>query len=234
MRTKRPDVSAASNAGTLRNLVVLIAAGLVMGAAGTLVLRTAGEWAAPGSADAAPATAAPAASAPKTTPAAAKAPAAATSSTVTKTTWSGKSATTAKPSVVVTPVASAMKSKPAAKGAAVQPAAHLEDRVTYQYNALGRRDPFQALVDGGFVGNDVGGDAPVDVGAIKVVGVVWGTNDKFALVEDARGNSLVLRQGDKVMNGVVSDLKRDAVIVNLTVDGQSESVVIPLTRKGEN
>lgn len=106
--------------------------------------------------------------------------------------------------------------------------------MTYQYNALGRRDPFQAMVDGGFVGNDVGGDAPVDVGAIKVVGIVWGTNDKFALAEDARGNSLVLRQGDKVMNGVVSDLKRDAVLVNLTVDGQSESVVIPLTRKGEN
>jgi hypothetical protein len=153
---------------------------------------------------------------------------------VTKTTWSGKAASATKPSAVVTPVASAMKSKPAAKGVTVQPSAHLEDRVTYQYNALGRRDPFQALVDGGFVGNDVGGDAPVDVGAIKVVGIVWGTNDKFALAEDARGNSLVLRQGDKVMNGVVSDLKRDAVLVNLTVDGQSESVVIPLTRKGEN
>jgi hypothetical protein len=136
--------------------------------------------------------------------------------------------------VSAAPIEAAMVAKPAATAASAQPTAHLEDRVTYQYNALGRRDPFQPMVGGGFVGNDVGGDAPVDIGGIKVVGIVWGTNDKFALVEDARGNSLVLRQGDKVMNGVVSDLKRDAVLVNLTVDGQSESVTIPLTKKGEN
>ena len=35
------------------------------------------------------------------------------------------------------------------------------------------------------------------------------------------------------MNGVVETLKRDAVVVNLTVDGQTESVTIPLTRKGD-
>jgi hypothetical protein len=111
---------------------------------------------------------------------------------------------------------------------------HLEDRIAYQYNALGRRDPFQPLLDGGFIGMDVGGDAPPDIGAIKVVGVVWGTDDKFALAEDARGSSLMLRPGDKVMNGVVTGLKRDALMVDLTIDGQTESVVIPLTRKGEN
>ena len=44
---------------------------------------------------------------------------------------------------------------------------------------------------------------------------------------------MVLRRGDKVMNGVVESLKRDGVVVNLTVDGQSQSVVIPLTKKGE-
>jgi hypothetical protein len=111
--------------------------------------------------------------------------------------------------------------------------AHLDDHVTYQYNALGRRDPFQSLVDGQFVGADVGGDAPPDPGGIKVVGIVWGANDQFALVEDVRGNSFVLRKGDKVQNGVVEGLKRDGVIVNITADGQSQSVVIPLVRKGD-
>jgi len=43
----------------------------------------------------------------------------------------------------------------------------------------------------------------------------------------------VLRRGDKVMNGVVESLRRDGVVVSLTVDGQSQSVVIPLTKKGE-
>jgi hypothetical protein len=111
--------------------------------------------------------------------------------------------------------------------------AHLDEHMTYQYNALGRRDPFQSLVDGAFVGDDVGGDAPPDPGGIKVVGIVWGATDQFALVEDVRGNSFVLRKGDKVQNGVVEGLKRDGLIVNITAEGQSQSVVIPLTRKGD-
>ena len=111
--------------------------------------------------------------------------------------------------------------------------AHLDDHLTYQYNALGRRDPFQSLVGGDFVGVDVGGDAPPDPGGIKVVGIVWGSTDQFALVEDVRGNSLVLRKGDKVQNGYVQALKRDAVIFSLTAEGQTQSVVIPLIRKGD-
>ena len=35
------------------------------------------------------------------------------------------------------------------------------------------------------------------------------------------------------MNGFVEDLKRDAMVVNITVDGQSQTVTIPLTRKGD-
>ena len=110
------------------------------------------------------------------------------------------------------------------------PMVHLDDHATYVYNALGRRDPFQPLVGGA---QYVNVDAPPDLGGIRVVGIVWGTQDQFALCEDGRGNSLVLRRGDKVMNGVVEGLKRDAVVVNLTVDGQSQTVTIPLTRKGE-
>jgi hypothetical protein len=136
------------------------------------------------------------------------------------------SAVSSTPSAVV-PVRTAVKAVP------VQAVPPLDERVTYQYNALGRRDPFQAMVGGTFVGDDVGGDAPMDVGGIKVVGIVWGASDKFALIEDSRGNSAVLRTGDKVMNGVVETLKRDAVVVKLTVDGQTETVAIPLTRKGD-
>ena len=69
---------------------------------------------------------------------------------------------------------------------------------------------------------------------IKVVGVVWGATDQFALAEDVRGNSFVLRKGDKVQNGYVEALRRDAVVVNLTAEGQTQSVVIPLVRKGDS
>jgi len=114
---------------------------------------------------------------------------------------------------------------------APSPAARLDDQVTYQYNALGRRDPFLPLV-GGVEYAPI--EAPPDVGAIRVVGIVWGSEDKFAIVEDGRGSSSVLRPGDKVMNGVVQSLKRDGVVVELTADGQTQSVTIPLTRKGDS
>ena len=115
----------------------------------------------------------------------------------------------------------------------VQTVAHLDQKVTYQYNALGRRDPFQPMIGGEFVGADVGGDAPVDVGGMKVVGIVWGTEDRFAMVEDGRGQSMVLRVGDKVMNGVVEAMRRDAIVVRITTEGTTQSVTIPLTRKGD-
>lgn len=111
--------------------------------------------------------------------------------------------------------------------------AQLDEHVTYQYNAIGRRDPFQSLLSGEFVGNDVGGDAPPDPGGMKIVGIVWGASDQFAMVEDVRGNSYVLRKGDKLQNGYVESLRRDAVVVNVTADGQSQQVVIPFVRKGD-
>jgi hypothetical protein len=111
--------------------------------------------------------------------------------------------------------------------------AHLDEHLTYQYNALGRRDPFQSLVEGEFVGADVGGDAPPDPGGIRVVGIVWGSTDQFALVEDVRGNSFVLRKGDKVQNGYVEGLKRDALLVTITSENQTQTVAIPLVRKGD-
>lgn len=142
-------------------------------------------------------------------------------------------ATPAKPAdAAVRPVGRPVAIKPATLRMNPSAAAQ-EERVVYHYDAIGRRDPFQPLVGGGFVGMDVGGDAPPDVGGIKVVGIVWGPADKFALVEDPSGNSLVLRQGDKVMNGVVESLKRDALVVKLNLDGVSQLITIPVTRKGE-
>jgi hypothetical protein len=148
-------------------------------------------------------------------------------------------ATAARParaSVTTTPAGptpARLAASSAGKPRGVQTVAHLDQKLTYQYNALGRRDPFQPMIGGEFVGQDVGGDAPVDVGGMKVVGIVWVTEDKFAMVEDGRGQSMVLMVGDKVMNGVVEGLRRDAVVVRITTDGQTQSVAIPLTRKGD-
>jgi len=111
--------------------------------------------------------------------------------------------------------------------------ARLDEHVTYQYNQTGRRDPFSSLITGEYVGKDEGGDAPLETGGMRIVGIVWGATDQFAMVEDVKGNSFVLRKGDKVQNGYVEALRRDAVVLNVTADGQSQSVVIPFVRKGE-
>ena len=114
-------------------------------------------------------------------------------------------------------------------------AGRIDEHVTYQYNALGRRDPFQSLLTGEYVPehDEAGNQTPPDPGGMRIVGIVWGPTDQFAMVEDARGNSYVLRKGDKLQNGFVESLRRDAVVVNITADGQSQTVVIPFVRKGD-
>jgi hypothetical protein len=118
---------------------------------------------------------------------------------------------------------------------AASSAGRIDEHVTYQYNALGRRDPFQSLLTGEYVPDhdEAGNATPPDPGGMKIVGIVWGPTDQFAMVEDARGNSYVLRKGDKLQNGFVESLRRDAVVVNITADGQSQTVVIPFVRKGD-
>jgi hypothetical protein len=217
MPRSNPSHPSSPRTGEVRIMTGVIAAGLLLGGVATALLYSAGDVIAPRFADAQASTAAGTTAKPRAArsvakPAAQAAPA-----------KSAATASAAKP---------AGKTSVAMPGAVVQSSEHLDDQVAYQYNALGRRDPFQPLMGGEYVGADVGGDAPPDVGGIKVVGIVWGDADQFALVEDARGDSHILRRGDKVMNGYVESLNRNAMVVNLTLDGQSQSVTVPLTRKG--
>ncbi|HYQ95494.1 MAG TPA: hypothetical protein VER38_00615, partial [Candidatus Eisenbacteria bacterium] len=63
-------------------------------------------------------------------------------------------------------------------------------RERYEYIGGGRRDPFQSLLDGRFQTQTMDGSL-VDVGDIHLVGIMWGSSDKFALVEDSRGRGYV-------------------------------------------
>ncbi len=232
MRSPRPETGNASRAGTLRTLAALVAAGLMLGGSATLMLRTAGEWLEPTAAEAASSTAGRAVEAAR--------------KTHDKADQHAQQLDDAAHGKQPKPIARGVGSaKPAAARAKTQTTAkpagpgpqtltQVDEQVTYQYNALGRRDPFLSLVGDVYVGSDVGGDAPPDIGGLKVVGIVWGTGDRFALVEDPRGNSLVLRKGDKVMNGEVEQLMREAIVVKHTVDGQTDWVTIPLTKKGDS
>jgi hypothetical protein len=240
MRASRNTGGAPSRQEQLRALAALLAAGLLIGATAVTLLRAASDWVAPGAAVAA---ATKTGTAPTPAPAPTKVIAPAKAAAPVKGTAPAKGTVPA-PVVAERPSSGVRAAAVSVTPSPVEPARQapkpavpslpaIEEQVTYQYNALGRRDPFVPMAGGTFIGEDVGGDAPPDIGGIKVVGIVWGTDDKFALIEDARGGGGVLRAGDKVMNGVVETLKRDGVVVKLTVDGQTETVTIPLTRKGD-
>jgi hypothetical protein len=233
MSRRNPDPVNAARGVDVRAMVGVIAAGLLLGGVASMLLRTAGEWFVPDRANAQSITATgPARARAVATPSAARSEPAQAAAPAPAAPHAQAQAQAARPAGAKPAAAAPAKAKAAAPGPVVSPA-HLDDQVAYQYNALGRRDPFQSLLTGEYVGADLGAAAPPDVGGLKVVGIVWGDGDQFALVEDARGDSHILRRGDKVMNGYVETLMRDAMIVNLTLDGQSQSVRVPLTRKGE-
>ena len=108
----------------------------------------------------------------------------------------------------------------------------LFQREQYVYQAAGRRDPFQSLIDGKYESQS-GDGSLVDVGDIHLVGIMWGSSDKFALVEDSRGRGFVLRVGDPVVNGYIAGISKTELQVVQNSFGDSQTVTIQLKSKEE-
>jgi hypothetical protein len=106
---------------------------------------------------------------------------------------------------------------------------HLLNREVYVYKTVGRRDPFASLLTGEF--ETTVGRPLLDVSSMKLVGIVWGSSDKFALVEDGRGHGHVLRVGDPVINGSVVGLTKDELMIRQSSYGDTQTVTIQLQRK---
>ena len=106
---------------------------------------------------------------------------------------------------------------------------HLLNREVYVYKTVGRRDPFASLLAGEF--ETTVGRPLLDVSSMKLVGIVWGSSDKFALVEDGRGHGHVLRVGDPVINGSVVGLTKDELMIRQSSYGDTQTVTIQLQRK---
>jgi len=103
-------------------------------------------------------------------------------------------------------------------------------RDSYVYTSANRRDPFLSLLDGKFQGQ--GGEGSlVDVGDIHLVGIMWGSSDKFALVEDSRGRGFVLRVGDPVVNGYISGIAKSEIQVVQNAFGDTQMLSIQLKPK---
>jgi Tfp pilus assembly protein PilP len=105
----------------------------------------------------------------------------------------------------------------------------LLSRPKFLYSSLGNRDPFMSLVSGEFHGEGIIG--LISVGDMELVGILWGSKERLAMVEDSRGRGYVLRVGDAVLDGVVKDITTDSIVIAQTFYGETQTVIIKMTRK---
>ena len=100
----------------------------------------------------------------------------------------------------------------------------------YFYESLGRRDIFVSLVSEESKQRDRKG-TPAS-GEVRVVGILWAENDRFALVETADGRSRILREGSRLGDGIVTTVLPDRIVVHVTRFGTSKNVTLPLVEGG--
>lgn len=94
------------------------------------------------------------------------------------------------------------------------------------YQSYGKADPFRTLVHGKY--EQAGGGELADLNSAKLVGVMWGDDDQFALVEDGAGFGYILRVGDRVLNGRVVSIRRNRLTARVTLYGITNTVVLNL------
>ncbi|MCP4293036.1 MAG: pilus assembly protein PilP [bacterium] len=96
------------------------------------------------------------------------------------------------------------------------------------YQSYGKEDPFRGLVDGKYkesVANEM-----VDMNSAHLVGVMWGQEDRFALVEDGEGFGYILRVGDRVRFGRVVSIRKTSLTARVTLYGITNKVVLKLEK----
>jgi hypothetical protein len=70
----------------------------------------------------------------------------------------------------------------------------------------------------------------VDISSARLVGVLWGEDDRFALVEDGEGFGYILRVGDRIRNGRVVSIRKSSLTAKITLYGITSSVVLKLEK----
>ena len=101
-------------------------------------------------------------------------------------------------------------------------------RNEFFYQSYGKADPFAVLVAGDFEKDSA--NELVDMNSAHLVGVMWGQDDKFALVEDGEGFGYILRVGDRIRNGRVVSIRKDSLTARVTLYGITNKVVLKLEK----
>jgi hypothetical protein len=120
---------------------------------------------------------------------------------------------------------------PADTTALGQPAADgitLREKV-YYYQAFNQRDPFQSLMAGEF--EESGELDIIDIYSVKLVGVLAGGMEKFAMLEDNNGYSYIMKAGDPIRNGTVVSVSDRSLVARVSLFGQTSAVTLRLEEK---
>ncbi len=96
------------------------------------------------------------------------------------------------------------------------------------YQSYGKTDPFKVLVVGDY--EQTSSSDVVDMNSAKLVGVMWGQDDRFALVEDGDGFGYILRVGDRVRNGRVVSIRKNSLTARITLYGITNKVLLKLEK----
>jgi hypothetical protein len=81
----------------------------------------------------------------------------------------------------------------------------------YYYESLGRRDPFVSLVADFYVADHL--EEQLTPEHFVVRGILWGENDRFALVENALGETRIVRAGDTCGRFRVTRIEPGAIVL---------------------
>lgn len=82
----------------------------------------------------------------------------------------------------------------------------------FSYEEAGRRDPFIPLLGLELGGGKTGHLSPEN---LKLIGVLWGERGYYALVKDGQDNGFILKRGDRVAGGHVSEITRQGIIFEI-------------------
>ncbi len=96
------------------------------------------------------------------------------------------------------------------------------------YQSYGKEDPFRILVDGDY--KESVSSELVDMNSAHLVGVMWGQDDRFALVEDGDGFGYILRVGDRVRSGRVVSIRKNSLTARVTLYGITNKVILKLEK----
>ncbi|MFA5354301.1 MAG: pilus assembly protein PilP [Thermodesulfovibrionales bacterium] len=93
-----------------------------------------------------------------------------------------------------------------------------QDKTGYEYNSMGKRDPFIPLIVKQEKLKPKKGSPPLesyDVSELKLIAVLWGGKRSFAVVMLPDGKSYTIKDGDRIglSNGKVYKITKDSVII---------------------